>query len=253
MASIAVAAIAFVCIFGGAVLGMFLRALLPDNHLSADSKDVVKMAMGLVATMAALVLGLLTASAKGEFDLQTGELQQAAAKIIQLDRALANYGPEAGPLRDALKRLIAFRLQVTWPEEGAGSAKDAPGDTFQPGEHVLDGIHRLAPQTDTQRESLSTAMQISRDLLSARWLMFAQAASPLPRPFLVMLVLWLSVLFGSFGLFAPRNATVLTALLICAIAVASSIFLILEMNQPLAGLIKISSAPLRYALSQLGH
>lgn len=114
-------------------------------------------------------------------------------------------------------------------------------------------IRALEPQNDAQRGQQARAVAICDALLGTRWLMFAQAGNSLPMPFLVVLIFWLALLFASFGLFAPRNATVIAALLLCALAVAGSTFLILEMNRPLEGLIKISSAPLRYAFAQLGQ
>lgn len=252
MQSTAIAAVVFACLFGGALLGMFLRAILPAEHLSADSKDVVKLAMGLVATMAALVLGLLTASAKSSFDTQNSEVQQSSAQVIVLDRALAQYGPETRDVRELLRRAIAFRLALTWPEDRSQAGTFVTSETTPTVEAIEGGIRALAPQNDVQRGQQARALAISGALLETRWLIFAQANHSLPVPFLVVLIFWLTLLFVSFGLFAPRNATVIVALLLCALAVAGSTFLILEMNQPMEGLIKISSAPLRFALSQLG-
>src|SRR5262245_46427815 len=115
--TIATASIVFACVFGSALLGMLLRPVLPMEHLSADSKDVMKMAMGLVATMAALVLGLLTASAKSSFDTLDGEIKQAASQVIVLDHTLAEYGPETKDTRDLIRRAIILRLNLTWPED----------------------------------------------------------------------------------------------------------------------------------------
>ncbi len=252
MSSVSIASIVFACVFGSALLGMFVRTKLPVHHLNQDSKDVVKLAMGLIATMAALVLGLLTASAKAEFDTQTSELQQAAAKVIQLDRVLAHYGPETNALRDGLRQMITNRIQMTWPEESETPKKVDASVMTPVAEGFIHKIRALVPQGDDQHDLQAQAVQLGGDMLAMRWLMFTQESSPLPFPFLVVLVLWLSVLFGSFGLFAPRNATVVATLLLCAVAVSSSIFLILEMNKPMEGLIKISSAPLHFALSQLG-
>jgi len=253
MHSLAIASIVFACLFGSALLGLFLRALLPQEHLSPDSKDVVKLAMGLVATMAALVLGLLTASAKSSFDTQNSEVQQSAAHIILLDRALAQYGPEARRLREQLQQVLRFRLAQTWPEDGSVARAVDTAATTPTVEAIEGGIRALAAQNDAQRGQQTKALALCGGLLETRWLMFAQATNSLPLPFLVVLIFWLALLFASFGLFAPRNATVIVALLLCALAVAGSTFLILEMNQPLTGLIKISSAPLQYALSQLGQ
>src|SRR5215475_9532192 len=119
MSELAIALIVFSCIFGSALLGLFLRGMLPEHHLSSESKDVVKLAMGLIATMAALVLGLLTASAKSSFDLQNAETVHTAADIIRLDRALARYGPETKGIRDLIKQVVAYRVHMTWPEDGS--------------------------------------------------------------------------------------------------------------------------------------
>lgn len=253
MSAFAIASIVFACVFASALLGMLLRATVPGDHLNPDSKDVVKLAMGLLATMAALVLGLLTASAKSSFDTWDNEVKESAAKIILLDRVLAQYGPETKDVRDLLRGAVAFRLAQTWPEDKSQAAKFDSAATTPSVEAIEGRIRALSPQNDSQRALQSRAQQITADLLATRWLLFAQAGNSIPLPFLVVLVFWLSVLFVSFGLLAPRNATVIAALLLCALSVSGSIFLILEMDTPLAGLLKISSAPLRYALSQLGQ
>jgi hypothetical protein len=253
MGESAIALIVFAFVFGSALLGLFLRAMLPDHHLSSESKDVVKLAMGLIATMAALVLGLLTASAKSSFDVQNAETVHSAADIIRLDRALARYGAETKEIRDLLKRAVAFRIHLTWPEDGSGPGPLDSPEMTRAAEHLEDKIRELSPRNDVQREFKARAPQISGDLLATRWLRMAQLSNPVPLLFLVILVFWLSILFGTFGLFAPRNATVIAALVLCAVAVSGSTFLILEMHRPFEGLMKISSAPMRYALSQLGQ
>jgi hypothetical protein len=253
MSAIAIAVIVFACVFGSALLGLFLRATLPEHHLSSESKDVVKLAMGLIATMAALVLGLLTASAKSSLDVQNAETVRIAVDIIRLDRALARYGPETKEIRDLLKRAVALRIHLTWPEDGSAPKNlDSPQMT-RTAEGLEDKIRALSPRNELQREFKSQAVQISGDLLATRWLRIAQLSDPVPLLFLVIQVFWLIILFGTFGLFAPRNATVIVALVLCAVAVSGSTFLILEMHQPLEGLMKISPAPMRYALSQLGQ
>src|SRR5262245_1661598 len=124
MSSLEIAGIAFACIFGGALLGMLLRTVLPEHHLSPDSKDVVKVGMGLIATMAALVLGLLTGSAKSAFDTQDSELKQMAANVLLLDRTLAHYGPETKSIRDQIRHAIEYKLAATWPEDGSAGRAD---------------------------------------------------------------------------------------------------------------------------------
>jgi len=253
MSALAIAVVVFACVFGSALLGIFIRSLLPEQHLSSESKDVVKLAMGLIATMAALVLGLLTASAKNSFDVQNAETVRAAADIIRLDRALARYGSETKEIRDLLKGAAALRMRLTWPEDNSASGSLDSPELTRASESLEDKIRELSPKNELQRELKSQAGQLGAELLATRWLRLAQLNEPVPLLFLVVLTFWLSILFGTFGLFAPRNATVITALVLCAVAVSGSTFLILEMHRPFEGLMKISPAPMRYAISQLGQ
>jgi len=248
-----IALIVFACVFGGAVLGMFLRILTPEHHLSQDSQDVIKLGMGLIATMAALVLGLVIATAKTSYDTQNEAVKRSAAKALLLDRTLASYGPETKQTRDLLRRIIAYRLEEIWPEDRSQpTGLDGP-PAVPTAQEFEARILQLSPRNDTQRWLQSQALQISSDIMETRWLVLGGLGSSVPLPFLVVVVFWLTIIFGSFGLFAPRNVTVVAVLFLCALSVAGSIFLILEMDQPFKGLMKISSAPLRYTLSQLGQ
>ena len=253
MSSTSIAIISAGCIFGGALLGMFLRSRLPDHHLSNDSKDTVKLGAGMIATLSALILGLLVSSAKSSFDTVGSEVTQGAAKIILLDRVLANYGPAARDVREQLRRSVAAGIQMIWPEERTGVSGMTVLERANGMEMVQAKLRELTPATDAQRQLFAQALQISNDLLQARWLVIEQTQNALPMPFLAMLLFWLTTLHMSFGLFAPRNATVIIVLLICALSVSGAIFLILEMNHPLAGFIRISSAPMLKALEHLGQ
>jgi len=250
MSSITISLIVFACIFGGALLGIFLHASLPQHHLANESKDIVKLGMGLVGTMAALVLGLLVASAKGSYDAQSVELTQMSANIALLDRGLALYGPETKETRALLRGAVVRILDQMWSKDGASSS---PMAAPSGGEILYEKIQGLSPKNDTQRSIQSQALSIVVDIGKTRWLMFAQQATSVSMPLLVVLVLWLTVIFISFGLFAPFNATVVSSLLVSALSVSGAILLILEMYTPYGGLIQISSAPLRAALAHLGQ
>ena len=253
MSSLAVGLATFMCVFSGALLGMLLRRALPAHHLSDASKDVVKLSIGLIATTAALVLGLLIASAKSAFDTQSTEIKQAAANVLLLDRTLAHYGPETKETRDVIRRALAYRLALTWPETGTASTRlDAPEMTPTV-EGVEAGILDLSPGNGSQRWLQSRALQLIGDLEQTRWLLFGGIGNTIPIPFLVVLIFWISFIFLSFGLFAPPNGTVLVALLVAALSISAAIFLIVELDNPFAGLMKISSAPLRYTLAHLGQ
>jgi hypothetical protein len=244
---IRVSAIIFFCIFGGAVLGMWLRGILPQHHLDGETKDLIKLAVALIGTMAAMLLGLLVASAKSAYDAQRTELTQMAADTILVDRMLAHYGPETGEARGLLKEAVAGMLGRIW-----GQDRGAP-PTQVSNEILFDKIQELVPQNDSQRALKSQVSSMAFNVGQMRWLLFEQSGSSISVPFLVVVVFWLSTLFVSFGLFAPRNATAFFALLISALSVAGALFLILELDHPFSGLIQISSAPLRNALAVLGR
>ena len=234
--------------------GTFIRTWLPPPHLSKESQDVVRLGMGLVATMTALLLGLVTASAKSTFDAQDNAIRTSAANILTLDRHLARYGPETAPTRELLRNSLAYRIQTMWPTSGAGAGLDPddPGKT-PPVEDVQNQILRLMPQTDTQRWFKSEALKLTEEVVKTRWRVLGTGGGAVPRPFLAVVILWLTVTFASFGLYAPRNGTVLAVLFMAATSVAAAVFLILELDGPLSGVITISSGPLRFTLSQLGQ
>lgn len=251
MSSLAIGGIVFAAVFGAALLGTYVRARLPGHHLTPDSRSIVNLAIGLIGTMAALVLSLLISSAKSSYDTRAAEITQMSANVVLLDRVLAHYGPETKEARDALRGAVALTLDRVWPDDRSQSAMLAP-----PGgsEALYDRIQALAPRNDAQRSLQSQALAISTNLGHTRWMLVAQSGSSIPKPFLVVLVLWLVVILLSFGLFAPpKNATVIAALFVCALSFSSAIFLILELDEPFQGFIRISSAPLRGALAQLGR
>lgn len=241
----------FACTFGGALAGIKLRTHLPNHHLSEESKDTVKVGIGLIATMTALILGLVTASAKSSFDAVDQSVKHAAAELISLDRVLARYGPEAAEIRAAWKRFVEQRLELIRPRSHSRLAQVDPWDVTGGVELLAAQIRGLAPQTEDQRWLQSRARDLAESLLETRWQVFASLGTSVPVPFLVILLFWLTITFASFGLFAPPNATVVSVLFVCALSVAGAVFLILEMDGPFEGLIMVSPEPLSYALAHL--
>lgn len=251
VSALATAGVIFSCLFGAALLGLLLRTRLPEHHLSSESKDVVKLGMGLLATMAALVLSLLIASAKTSHDTRRTELIYLAANVILLDRLMAHYGPDARAARDVLRTAMSGTLDQMWPPDGAPPRQRNP--RAMGGEAFYDTIEALSPQGEAQRLVRAEALKIATDIGRTRWLLFEQAGGSIPLPFLALLVFWIAVIFVSFGLFAPRNTTVIVTLFVCAVSVSGALFLILEWDQPFQGFIQISSGPLRSALATLGQ
>jgi hypothetical protein len=241
----------FACVVGGAISGVFLREALPKHHLTVETENVVKLGIGMIATMSALVLGLLLASAKGSFDTRDSELRQLFANLNLLDRQLVHYGPEAKEARELLRRYITLKIDAIWPDEASQPVKDA--NTLAVLEEVQDKLRVLAPQNDAQRWVKERALQVSGDIAQVRWLLREQSEGSIPVAFLLILVFWLTIIFTSFGLFAPRNATAIAALFVCSLSVAGAVFLILELARRFAGLVRISSAPARDTLAQLSQ
>jgi hypothetical protein len=247
MNAIALSCITFLCISGGALLGMFL----PGHHLSTDDKDVVRLGTGLIGTIAALVLGLLIASAKGSYDTQSTQVTQMTSNIVLLDNLLAEYGPETNDLRNLLRRGVVVLADRMWRENSSDVAKARPFEVSGASDAFYAKLQQLSPQNDSQRSLQARAIQIATDIAHTRLLLFAQTNGSIPMPFLLVLIFWLTIIFGSFGLFAKPNATVFSSLFVFALSAAGAIYLVLELGQPFAGLMQISSAPLRNALAPL--
>jgi hypothetical protein len=241
--------VVFAIIFGGALLGVVVRPWLSEDHLQPDSRDVVRMATGLIGTLAALVLGLLIASAKGSFDQKTSQVRQLTASVILLDELLAQYGPEAAPARIQLRQSIAPLADRIWQEEESG--KPIHFESSAQSLALENELQHLSPKDDAQRSLQSRAIAVFTEAAQIRLRLFAQTGGSIPTPFLVILVFWLSAIFASFTLFARTNLVVMASLLVCALSFAGAIFLILELNDPFGGLMGISSALLRGALLPL--
>jgi hypothetical protein len=250
------AAVTFACTFACALFGITIKSALPTTHLSKETQDVVRLGMGLVATMTALLLGLVTAAAKGSFDSQDLAIKNAAAGMLTLDRLLARYGPETQPIREQFRGLVAARFEEIWPEGGGQPGGFAILQARMRGapaaETLEDRILALTPKTDTQRWLKAEALKLTEEVLRTRWRLLSNASGSVPRTFLVVVIFWLSMTFGSFGLAGPRNATVVTVFVISTLSVAAAVFLILELDGPFDGIIRISSEPFGFTLANLG-
>jgi hypothetical protein len=252
MNALAVGLIVFALLFGGSLFGLFLGWILPDQHRTPEARDVIRIVMAMLATLTAVVLGLLTGAAINSLGEKEGELRSAGVQFIMLDRTLAAYGPETEAMRATLKSVLAQRISQIWPEESDGDValtalKSGPGI-----ELVRDELFTLTPVTDEQRWLHAHALNFVNAIAISRWTTIEQVGSRFPWPFFVVVIVWLTIIFASFGLFAPRNLSVVVAMFIASFGLAGAIFMIVEMDQPYGGLAKIPSTPLRIALEQLG-
>ena len=238
-------------ILGGALGGVTLRQVLPARHLTDDTKDMIKLGNGLIGTIAALVLGLLIATAKGSYDTKSGHVQHLAADLILLDQLLGQYGPEARPAREQLRQTISPIVERIWQENQSDAANHSSFIGSRSGLEAFARIEQLTPQNEAQRTIKDRIMQTSADLAQTRLLLFEQRGSSLPLPFLVVLVFWLAIIFASFGMFSRLNPVQAAALIVFALSASGALYLVLELSEPFSGLMQISSVSLRNALPPL--
>ena len=251
MSEFVVAVIVCLCVMSGAALGILLRNVLPPEHMSEPSRNIVNVAIGLVATLAALVLGLLVASAKSSFDARNDEVKQSATRLVVLDRTLRQYGPDAKSVRELVRELTQQRIDRRWNKvEDVDRSRQLRADAAK-SEAIRGKLFELTPANDAQRWLLGRALVLTSDIEQARWLLVETDESSIPAPFLVVLVFWLAAIFCALGLFSPRNATVYVVLAVCAISVSTAILMILEMDQPFEGLLQVSNSPLTSAVEEM--
>ena len=251
MSSFAIAVLVFGAVYGAALSGMVIHSYLPNEHRDADTKALVQLVMGLIATMAALLLSLLIASAHTFNETQQSEVQQLSVNILLLDDILERYGHETDTIRGLLKRDVAAVMQDASPVEGVGSEALAPTTYAANTGGMLEQVQALTPATPAQVDDKSTALSLMADIAEGRLLIHEQSMSEVPKTLLIVLVAWLATLFFSFGVFARGNATIIVTLFCGALSVAAAVFLILDMSQPYSGLTRVSVAPLQGALMQI--
>lgn len=237
---------------GAAILGAWISKLLPDHHLSMESKEAIRLATAVVGTLSALALGFLVASAKTTFDDAETELKTSAARLVLLDRVLAQYGPETATARNRLTSLVEARIEDSWSVANSDGAQQNLRDEIGV-EPVQRLVRALQPQDEVQRLLKTRALDISGTIAEAHWLVMESGNEGLPTAFLVVLSFWLTLIFLTFGLLSPQNATVMSIIIVCAVSVGGAVFIVNDMAHPYSGLIYVSDEPLRVALSNMGR
>jgi hypothetical protein len=251
MSAVAISAVAFASIFGAALLGMLLRSILPERYLSAGSKEVVTLGIGLIATMSAVLLGLLISSTRTSYEEKRGQVIRMTADILELDLLLKSYGPEAQHARQVMRNAVPTIIDSIWRENGTRFRADADAIPDTGAEAVLYEVEQLAPQNEAQRARRERALVVGLNLAQIHLLLFAQPANAISTPFITVLVLWLAFIFATFSIYVRPNPLIVVVLFVCALSASSAIFLILDLDSPFAGLLQIPTAPLRNALPPL--
>ncbi len=259
MEPLTISLITFACVFGGTLVGMLLRMTIPERDFNQEAQDVLKLALGLILTMNALVLGLLISTAKASYDTKRGLLAQIAADVILADRSLVLYGSDAQAARIALRELVTGLTEQVQSVHDLSHENSSPKLKVNSSVKVKIGaadfyqiVRGLSPRDDAQRALKAELLRISMQVAQIRASALTQQSTTIPVPFLIVLIFWLTVVFIGFGLFAPTNLTVLSALSVCALCVAAAIFLVVAMDEAFVGIMRISTEPLRNALAVIG-
>lgn len=250
MHALVVSSLVFALVFGGAIVGIAIRQAVSESHFVPEAKDTIRLAIGLVVTMTGLVLGMLVSSAKTFYDGEKNQVAEMSSQIILMDDLLAVYGPETKQARIQARGFVAAAVDRIWPKEKTELSQLKPQNE---GQAFYKELQLLVPKNDAQASAKAQLTSLTITLRKGYWLMYLQTVqTPIPSPLLMVVTSWLVAIFVSFGIYAPRNLTVMVTLIICAMAVSAAIFIILSMYAPFSGVLKISPAAVRDAVHQMG-
>jgi len=254
------AGIVLLLVLASSAVGLLLQGALRERHRSRETTDAVRLVISILVTFTALVLGLVTSSVKSSYDQFDGRLRGYASDITELDLRLREYGEGADAIRAKLRTYTAAAIADTWRDEPrpAGAYPvfaDPPSVEREPlGALLLDidiDIRRLEPADDFHRKLAEVLVSRMTDVFQQRWLLVVSLKDTISTPILILMTGWLAMIFGVFGLSSPRNLVVYATIVMCALSLASAVYLIVDLDSPLDGWIQVSSAPLRDALSHI--
>jgi Protein of unknown function (DUF4239) len=251
MHALAISSLVFVLVFGGTLAGMAIRRVRPENFFTAEAKDTIRLSIGLVVTMTSLVLGMLVSSSKTFYDGEKNEVAEMSAEVIVISDLLAAYGPETVPLQIEARDSTEEIVDRIWPRQSSQSVELKP---LAGGARFYEHLQQLVPKNEGQASVKAQLLAATLSLRRTYWLMFLQSEeTSITVPLLSVVTAWLVVIFFSFGIFAPRIPHVVLTLIICALAASAAIFIILSMNSPFSGVLRISPAAVRDVLSQMSN
>ena len=252
MPAIAISACIGAATLAGGLAGLFLQSFLPEKHTTDRSRDMLAAIVGLISLLLALVLGTLIGSAYSFYSTQKAEMETLAARSLQLDLSLAQYGPEAAPLRSALRSTLAGIDTVIWGDGRSDPQQFQAAAVLPSLRGMVARFSALSPASDGQKQLLGAIGADEAQIQQTRLLMSLQLASPISWPLLIVVASWSILLFCGFGILSRLNVTTLAALALGSFAIGSAIFLILELNEPYSGLFKVPRAAMQQAIEALG-
>lgn len=249
MRALAMSSLVFVLVFGGALAGMAVRRVRPDEHFMPEAKETIRLVIGLVVTMTSLVLGMLVSSSKTFYDGEKNQVAEMSAQVVLINDLLTAYGPETEQLRIEARRSVEEIVERIWPKKSSDSVVLKPLDNSA---QFYQHLQQLAPKNEAQTSAKTQLLAATVSLKKTYWLMFLQSEqTSISVPLLSVVTAWLVIIFFSFGIFAPRIPNVMLTLFVCAIAASAAIFIIMSMNSPFNGVLKISPAAVRDVLRQM--
>ncbi len=262
MREAALALLVFVLLCTSAGAGFLVRPHLPEHHRVRETTELMQITIGLLATFAALVLGLLTASIKQAYDSSAHDREAYALRLGLLDQCLRDYGPQAAAARRQIHSYTAAVIASTWPNEPPPAGVEYPQTAHMPRvgatpvlaaliDRIGVEIARLQPADNLQQKLDAICLDQYHDVTNARLNVIEDTRSVLFEPFYQVLVFWLMIIFGCFGLVAPRNSLAVTTIALCAVSLSSVIFVILDLSTPYEGLFAIPSTAMRSALGAM--
>ena len=243
MGPVMIGILAFLAIFGGALLGARVGSLLPRHHLATETRDAVSAILAIVSTSSALVIGLLLSDANAAFAVRSDAASGMAANILRLDRSLRLYGDEAAAAQTQLRAYATVKAA----EMTAEAAPPMVSPALEILERLTTTVVDLQPQNEEQKFLRQQALSLSQSITDDRWTIVRQSGESSPTPMIVMLTVWLSLVFVGIGVFAPRNATVFTAVTCSALAAAAGIYMIVELGSPTRGVLRTPTAAITNA------
>jgi hypothetical protein len=245
--------VVLVLILASAAIGSHVRAKLADHHFSEDSLAAMRIAVGLVATLSALVLSLLISSGKSSLDLVNTALQHNSVAMIQLDRTLSEFGPSTDDLRKEIKSDYAHWINFLFSDEMGKTAEAESRDILERTYAIQGRIFALHPASPVEEKLRDHAMQLWDDIFAGRWLALEHRRGLIPTPLIAVLVGWLTVIFGIFGFSAPRNWSMCVVFLLCALSATTAVYVVIDLDTPFRGMVNVSNAPMIDALKFIGR
>ena len=224
---------------------------MPADLLEGGSKEAIRLGAGFLSTLAALVIGLMIASAKNTYDNQNSNIRQLGTNAVLVDQMLTKYGPEANAARTLLREIIPSAMARIWRENIQGKGGDSTFAVSEAAERFFGAVEGLQPANAEQTSLKSRIIQLTTEMGRTRLLVFTQGDDAIPLPFFIVLVFWLMVIFGSFSLFAEPGPLVIASTLVFALSVSSALFLIVDLSHPFQGLMQISNQHLRMVLPKI--